>query len=71
MPRGVGTKRARAPRNSKGTREIKEIPELHRRVALRAYQLIESRGRVHGRDWDDWFRAEQEVLSERMDADFG
>jgi hypothetical protein len=70
MPRGVGTKRARTPR-TKGNREIKEIPELHSRVALRAYQLFESRGRVHGRDWDDWFRAEQEVLSEHMDADFG
>ena len=70
MQRGVGTKRARIPR-SKGNRETKESPELHSRVALRAYQLFESRGRVHGRDWEDWFRAEQEVLSERMDADLG
>jgi hypothetical protein len=33
--------------------------------------MFENRGRGHGRDWEDWFRAEQEVLSERMDADLG
>jgi hypothetical protein len=30
-------------------------------IAQRAYQLYESRGGEHGRDWDDWFRAEQEL----------
>jgi hypothetical protein len=30
-------------------------------IARRAYQLYESRGGEHGRDWDDWFRAEQEL----------
>jgi hypothetical protein len=67
MQRGVGTKRARTPR-SKDNRENKEIPGLHGRVALRAYQLFESRGRVHGRDWEDWFRAEKEILSGELDT---
>lgn len=31
-------------------------------VARRAYQMFESRGRVHGRDLDDWHRAEAEIL---------
>jgi Protein of unknown function (DUF2934) len=70
MQRGAGTKRARTPR-SKSHREIKEIAELHGRVALRAYQLFESRGRVHGRDWEDWFHAEKQILSAQQDTDSG
>ncbi|MGA8224133.1 MAG: DUF2934 domain-containing protein, partial [Candidatus Acidiferrales bacterium] len=31
-------------------------------VAQRAYQMFESRGRVHGRDWEDWYKAESETL---------
>jgi len=30
-------------------------------VRVRAYQLFEQRGRVHGYDVDDWFRAKAEV----------
>jgi hypothetical protein len=70
MQRGAGTKRARTPR-SKDNRKNKEIPGLQGRVALRAYQLFESRGRVHGRDWEDWFRAEKEILSGQQDTDSG
>jgi HSP20 family protein len=31
-------------------------------VARRAYELFEMRGREHGHDWEDWFRAESELL---------
>jgi HSP20 family protein len=31
-------------------------------IAVRAYDLFERRGREHGRDWEDWFRAEAELL---------
>lgn len=31
-------------------------------VAVRAYELFERREREHGRDWEDWFRAEAELL---------
>jgi hypothetical protein len=51
--------------------ETEELSELHNRIVLRAYQLYEKRGRVHGHALDDWLRAEQEILSERMDTDFG
>lgn len=68
MAPGAGAKPAKASR-SKGNRENKHIPELQGRIALRAYQLFENRGRAHGRDWEDWFRAEREILSERNDAD--
>jgi hypothetical protein len=53
----------------KANRENLEIPELRSRVALRAYQLFERRGHTHGRDLDDWFRAEREILCEQLDAD--
>jgi HSP20 family molecular chaperone IbpA len=31
-------------------------------IARRAYEVFESRGGVHGHDWEDWFQAESEVL---------
>jgi HSP20 family molecular chaperone IbpA len=31
-------------------------------VVRRAYELFEARGREHGHDWEDWFRAESELL---------
>ena len=70
MRAGFGAKPMRKSR-SKGNPEITEIPELHSRVELRAYQLFEKRGHAHGRDLDDWFRAEREILGEQIDADLG
>jgi hypothetical protein len=32
-------------------------------IRQRAYELYEQRGRQHGRDFDDWLRAESEVLT--------
>lgn len=36
--------------------------ELHERIARRAYELWEERGRPEGDDWRDWFDAERELL---------
>jgi hypothetical protein len=33
-------------------------------IRARAYELYESRGREHGRDEQDWFRAEQQILNQ-------
>ena len=30
-------------------------------IRVRAYQLFEQRGRIHGYDVEDWFRAQAEV----------
>ena len=30
-------------------------------IARRAYQLYETRGGDHGREWEDWFQAEREL----------
>lgn len=34
------------------------------KIAERAHELFEYRGRVHGYDWEDWLQAEHEILGE-------
>jgi hypothetical protein len=43
-----------------------EDPELHRRIALKAYELFAQRGYRHGHDTQDWLEAERLILSERV-----
>jgi hypothetical protein len=38
-----------------------EMQQEHLAIAHRAYELFEMRGCEHGRDWEDWFRAESEL----------
>jgi hypothetical protein len=33
-------------------------------IARRAYQLFVQRGGEHGHDWEDWLRAERELMSQ-------
>src|SRR5262249_9058091 len=37
-------------------------------IRRRAFQLYEERGRIHGYEVEDWFRAEQELRSEKKSA---
>lgn len=37
--------------------------DVMRQIEERAFQLFEERGREHGHDLEDWFRAEQELLA--------
>lgn len=39
-----------------------EIERMQRRIERRAYELFESRGCELGRDMDDWFAAERELV---------
>ncbi len=39
-----------------------QMQSLQLAVARRAYELFELRGGEHGHDWEDWFRAESELL---------
>lgn len=39
-----------------------QMQALQLAVARRAYELFEVRGSEHGHDWEDWFRAESELL---------
>jgi len=34
------------------------------RIAVRAFEIYEARGGEHGRDLDDWLRAEEEIDDE-------
>ncbi len=45
--------------SSSGTKQTVSIGDED--VRRRAYELWEQRGRQHGRDADDWYRAEAEV----------
>ena len=42
------------------------VPSMpsHEQVSLRAYEIYQSNGYAQGRDQQDWFRAEQEVLAQ-------
>ncbi len=41
---------------------LERCRSVFEQVAIRAYQLFETRGGVHGHDWGDWFKAEAEIL---------
>lgn len=43
---------------------LEEINELMSKIEKRAYELFEWRGREEGLDWDDWFKAEAELLKQ-------
>lgn len=36
--------------------------ELYEEIAIRAHEIFEARGGVHGADVDDWLEAEKEVM---------
>lgn len=62
-PALVRSRRPAAPVALVSTEELFfKIKSVIDSVAIRAYQLFESRGCEHGRDWEDWFRAEAELL---------
>jgi hypothetical protein len=43
-------------------------PNLEEEIRRRAYELYEERGRQHGRDIDDWVRAEAEVTGTAVET---
>jgi hypothetical protein len=49
-----------SPESKNGSSNGVAGPSLEQ-VQVRAYEIFVSRGAAHGRDWDDWFRAEQEL----------
>ena len=69
MPIGTATQIAKTS-GPKGMPENKEIPELHERIAMRAYQIFEDSGYVHGHDLENWLQAEQKVMEDQSEADF-
>jgi len=41
---------------------LREMQPVELAIARRAYELFEARGGEHGHDWEDWFRAQSELL---------
>jgi HSP20 family molecular chaperone IbpA len=39
-----------------------ELQQIENQIARRAYELFQARTCEHGHDWEDWFRAESELL---------
>ena len=37
----------------------------HLEIALRAYQIFQERGGLHGQDVEDWLEAERQLLAEK------
>jgi hypothetical protein len=58
---GVARTDAGDPPGNVGSHETIPQHVNETEIARRAYQLYESRGGEHGRDRDDWFRAEEEL----------
>jgi hypothetical protein len=48
-----------------GTSELQEL-ELEYQIRRRAYELYEARGRKHGHELDDWFRAKEEIAIKKF-----
>ena len=42
----------------------KDSPGMNKRIATRAYEIFERRGKMPGHDLDDWLKAEAEVVWE-------
>ena len=42
---------------------VERMQQISAAIAGRAYELFEARGAGHGHDWEDWFRAESELLT--------
>jgi HSP20 family protein len=38
------------------------ISEVFDKISQRAFQLFENNGRTFGREWEDWFKAEQQLF---------
>jgi DUF2934 family protein len=48
------------------TNQTTELADgLREKIRHRAHDLYEQRGRVDGLAWDDWFRAETEILGKQ------
>lgn len=52
---------ADSPRGTAHATDAAQQQAESEQVARRAYELYERRGGEHGHDWDDWFRAEEEI----------
>ena len=62
------SKKTAAPNALEATSLSQSHGNVEELIRFRAYQLFEQRGRNHGFDKDDWFRAEVEVAGKSQSA---
>ncbi len=58
----VQTAKSRLPIRQESEALSTEFDRIYNSIARRAFELFEGNGRWFGHDWDDWFRAEAELL---------
>jgi HSP20 family molecular chaperone IbpA len=59
----TGTEPRRAPLTICDSEHLQwAMQQVQLAIAGRAYELFEARGQEHGHDWEDWFKAESELL---------
>ena len=47
---------------------VQSIKVTEFEIRRRAYELYQARGCQHGFDWEDWIRAEAEILSRQKES---
>jgi HSP20 family protein len=63
MGEGTAVKRAEEPiKPTKYSSLLDQVEDTFRALSSRAYEIFESHGRAFGRDLDNWFQAERELL---------
>lgn len=50
------------PKLIRSTDLLKEVEDLYNSITRRAFEIFENNGRMIGRDLEDWFQAESELL---------
>ena len=45
---------------------VRDPQELEIQIRQRPYALYEARGREYGRDLEDWLRAEEEIMEQKV-----
>ena len=69
LGKGNGSVKAKVSTNRKPTGKVVARPEgMWERIAKKAYELYEQRGRGEGRALEDWFEAEEVVMEEIHEA---
>jgi hypothetical protein len=61
------SKRTRKPKAAKPSSQVTAAPpsevDFQDTIRRHAYHLFEQRGCIHGYDFEDWLRAEREILT--------
>jgi hypothetical protein len=64
VPGGSSRKTVMKPANPAPSPRVHLPGDMWERIARKAYQLYEQRGRIEGRDLQDWYDAESLVMQE-------